>query len=570
MSTLIWENAKISSSGRPILMDEENDIIMENHVGLYSEKARLPSKQDGRLFLTNKRLIYVDNINTQGESVQLFLHNIDHIEYQSKFLKRSARLIIFLDKDSLAAEKEKDKTIEGYSNTGKNFLSTWICPICQASNETSRKFDDGSEVCENCGINIEFDMVKDNIEYLDTTPAPTVLTNPVDTSSSTTIACGKCTFLNHRYMKNCEMCGYKLKSKPKISIKNKLPSMINKNLNNINGQQNMIMPIFLQVSFRKSDGSLFAQATEKILNDLQLEITNKDVILNPNLKSINGVDVEPHEIVQIKTDKIDFVGINGLQKFRENQLLNNDILFNDALQDLNKLMSLANSIEKLYAKQKHLPSLNIHNKFNNIQHSTTNNKTNQEDDNLKNFINTKLIVDREKFYDKNLFLDEIAREIYEFAMFEFRDKNKNLLIPLIDFYVMYNKSMRIGNGLISPEELKSACRRFDKLNLNNLKLLKLNNRILCLATNDSITFIENEVIQLVNEQPGSDSFKITQLLNDKSTENELSTTPSNISNTDNIWTIGIINEILKICTDSGRLVIDKQTSGIYYFNNVYW
>lgn len=564
MSGFCWESAQIGSSGRPVLLEAESDVIMENHVGLYHEKARVESRQDGRLFLTNKRLIYVDNANTQTQSVQLFLQNIDHIEYQSKFLKRSARLIIFLDKNSHGRKQPQlDKGTANTKSACSQVVSTWSCPICQAANKTKGKFDEGSEICPLCGINIQFDMVKDNIQYTDTnTPTSTTIEQEEENDdlkkSDSTVPCDTCTFLNHKYMKYCEMCGSKLKS---TRTKIKLPSLIINSNNNNNGNKNDLLA-FLQISFRKSDGLLFAQATEKILNDLQLNLANSDILLNPNLKSINGVDIVPHEVVQIKTDRIDFVGINGLQKFRETQLLNNDILFNDALQDLNKLMSLANSIEKLYAKQKFTTSINN----NNIQDNSNNNSN---DNNVeKQIIHTNLIVDREKFYDKDLFLDEIAREIYEFAMFEFRDNNKNLLIPLIDFYVMYNKSMRIGNGLISPEELKLACQRFNKLNLNDLKLLKLNDRILCLATKDSINFIQNEIIQLLNEQPGSDSFQITQLLNNKSSTDHSYSKDSYSNN--NIWTIGIINEILKTCTDNGKLVIDKQTSGIYYFENTFW
>ena len=91
-----FQPVQIKNSGRPVLLNDEHDIIINDSVGLYQNNQRIKGKQNGRIFLTNKRLIYVDNLSPLDSSVSLDLNDIDSIDYQSRFLKRSSRLIIFL------------------------------------------------------------------------------------------------------------------------------------------------------------------------------------------------------------------------------------------------------------------------------------------------------------------------------------------------------------------------------------------------------------------------------------------------------------------------------------------
>lgn len=311
---------------------------------------------------------------------------------------------------------------------------------------------------------------------------------------------------------------------------------------------------FAQLSFRKSDGVLFSQATERALENI-LNKKNRH-IFNQNVVSVNGVDMTKEANGHDYDSSIPFIetslnriGIASLEKSRENQLLNNDILFNNALTDLNKLMSLATSIERLYKSS------------NMTMKKTT---TNFQDELIVNESKTKrplLILDREKFLNKELFLDEIAREIYEFTLSEFKDLNNDdnitnyMIITLVDLYAMYNKSMRIGTGLISPMEMREACERFEHLGLNELRLVKVNKRILCL-TSEKFDVVKDKLVDLIGENPGSDLLGLTQILSSHNSQSN--------------WTLGILMEVLQNCVDEGDLLIDKQLSGIYYYKNSCW
>lgn len=565
-----FQSVQIKNSGRPILSNDEHDIIINDAVGLYKDNQRIEDKQNGRIFLTNKRLIYVDNLSPLNSSVSLNLNDIDSIDYQSRLLKRSSRLIIFLISNKNNQVHNQSNLLNRSSSSSSSFLPSfsspnsicstteWICPICSATNVSDGKITLTSTnfpVCNNCGVQMDYNMTKDSVKYHINNITPTTDTN----KHKNGLSCPKCTFLNHSSMKYCEMCDTRLPQSQNI-ISSSSSSNNNHNNNNIDLQSSDI-PKYIQISFRRTDGSLFFEATKKALNDLKLD----NGTFNQNLASVNGIPVTQKNNISNSTfttltttpmpnTNIEFMGINGLERYKETQLLNNDILFNNALQDLNNLMSLANSIEDLYRLQnKNLSNNYISN---------------------KNIIETNLIIDREKFLNQDSFLNELSREIYDFAMLEFKDNeiNNNVLIPLIDFYAMYNKAMRIGTGLISPQELKEACQRFSKLGLNDLKLITLNKRILCLATNNSFDFIKKQILELLSKNPGLDILKLTQLLNDmadqhKSKLNNTSGSNNNNNTQNSVWTVSIIEEILQSCVNNGILVIDEDLSGVYYYTN---
>lgn len=522
-----WHFVEVTASGQPILRENEKDILIDQMVGLYHNKSKILNRQNGRIFLTSQRIIYVDDLLPTKNSLCLELDDIESLQYSSKFLKRSARLILFIKSSETRAIDD---------GTNENVTSLWTCPICMVTNETPGKFQENTDprpICVNCGVPADYEMTKDSIN-ISAEQKPEV-TKDVERDMN---ACPSCTFLNHPQISNCEICGARLPNSSSRRRGSKLShvfkdSRIHLELEHPNSDPSTN---FVQVSFRKSDGMLFGQATEKAVEDLRKAETIQ--LYNKNLVSVNGVPVsdENHaKAMPFLETKLSKIGIASLENSRETQLLKNDILFSSALTDLNKLMSLVNDIETLYTGHKA--------------------KLMGEDKWAQKPL---LIIDREKFCNKSLFLDEIAREIYEFAISEFKGNKEHLgyaMVTLVDLYAMYNKSMRIGTGLISPEEMRQACERFEQLHLQDLKLIRINGRVLCLASKDSFTFLKDKILELTGMQKGCDLLRLTQLLN---------------QDTSSPWTIGILTEVLQDSVEKGELVIDEQVSGIFYHKNVYW
>lgn len=533
-----WNFVETTSSGQPILRENEKDILIDQMVGLYHNKSKVLNRQKGRIFLTSQRIIYVDNLKPTKNSVSLELDDIESVEYSSKFLKRSARLILFM-------KNSDTQDIDGKSKReNSNSTSSWVCPICMITNETKGVFTENTDpppICVNCGVPADFEMTRASINISHPSSSENSSTEQKSSNaiSADQNSCPACTFINHPQISNCEVCGTRL---PNAKIRknhgqmNFKDSRVHFELEHpISKWKNQESMQFVQLSFRKSDGLLFAQATEKVLDDLKK--AEDSHIFNKNLVSINGVNVNNDDSKNLPflETKLSRIGIASLEKSRETQLLKNDILFTNALTDLNKLMSLVSDIEVLYTGHK--------------------NKLMGEEREIQKPL---LIIDREKFCNKSLFLDEIAREIYGFAISEFKDNKERLgyvMVTLVDLYAMYNKSMRIGTGLISPQEMREACARFEQLNLNELRLTKINGRVLCLSSNDSFDFLKRKILDLTESANGCDLLQLTQLLNE---------------GTSSSWTIGILMEVLQSCIDKGDLLIDQQVSGICYYKNYCW
>ncbi|SMN22701.1 similar to Saccharomyces cerevisiae YLR417W VPS36 Component of the ESCRT-II complex [Maudiozyma saulgeensis] len=516
-----WHHIEITASGRPILRENEKDIFIDYSVGLYDGKHRVPDKQNGRVFLTSQRVIYVDDQQPIECSVFLELDNIKSIDFSSSFLKRSARIIIFLNESSTIVNTDNKNS----KNKEKDIVSSWNCPICAHVNETKGKITENSSndlVCSNCGIPAEFSTITDSLAF------KTVK------QESNANECPSCTFINHPSLTNCELCGTRL-------IHSQMNQTRSKQRHHHQSRTTASKNEYVQLSFRKSDGSLFGQSLEAMLDKLRKrDVFNKDVV------SVNGVAVNENEIkkfqesfdsnhnIEVIKDKFNSIGISGLERSRENQLANNDILFNSALSDMNKLISLAHNIERLY-------------KGSNSDTTTSINKQQPS-----------LIIDRDKFLNKDLFLDEISRDIYEYAIAESRDnETNNIMITLVDLYAMYNKAMRIGTGFISPKEMREACERFEKLGLHELKLMKINSRILCICSQNSLNYVAAQIVNIVTQEPGSDILRVNQRL-----------TSSNDGKSN--WTTGVLTEILQYSVNEGSLVTDEQLTGIYYYKNKYW
>lgn len=539
-----WHFAEATLSGQPILRENEKDILIDQMVGLYHNKSKILNRQKGRIFLTSQRLIYIDDLKPAKNSLSLELSGIESVEFSSRFLRRSARLILFVKRaDDSQVIGPDGKAIDSHENC----ITTWVCPICMITNETKGEFTESTDpcpICINCGVAADYEMTKDSlsISHMNDFSKDDDLKNS-DSKNHDVNQCPACTFINHYQITNCEMCGTKLpNSKIRQGMDKKMTfkdSRVHFELENpiSNGKNvNDEVTNFLQISFRKSDGLLFTQATEKALNDLRKSELGS--IYNRNLASVNGVKVKDEVLTDLPLleTKLNKIGITSLEKSGETKLLNNDIIFNNALTDLNRLMALANDIERLYT--------GISPKLLGEQYQRGH--------------KPQLILDREKFYNKSLFLDEIAREVYEFVISEFKSEKERLgyvMVTLVDLYAMYNKSVRIGTGLISPQEMREACERFEQLGLKDLRLTKINGRVLCLASKNSFDFLKTKILEIVREYAGCDLLLLTQMLN---------------CDNPNSWTFGIITEILQNCIDQGDLVIDEQISGIHYYINNHW
>lgn len=246
-----------SSLGSHLLPDEEILSLCPS-VGLYFGSVKVPDYQDGTVYLTSHRIIYIDATDPRNRSGYLRLAQVKVTEYYAGFFKSSAKIILGVRLDDeeteaksraeLAKAQDEPSTLtlslgrlEGNfrqpalsssptSSAGQEGVrpssgvgERWICPVCSFSNISAGADDGVPEICQLCGVK------RDPTASTSAPPQPSQLLTAKPSSQSSTaiypdtgrshsetssqpkptgpeIACPSCTFFNHPSMSRCEIC----------------------------------------------------------------------------------------------------------------------------------------------------------------------------------------------------------------------------------------------------------------------------------------------------------------------------------------------------------------------------
>lgn len=253
-------DASNSSIGALLFHDEEV-VSLQDSIGLYDGKEKTLHQNNGTVYLTSHRLLYVDDLEPHRYSCSLDLSLVKQSEYYAGFLKSSPKITLTLAKpessgedvnasDGQQSQPQQRRSSPLSTQTDSAALSNtpsrdwrvnasaadstpsdagasnWVCAICGFSNASSRA------VCELCGVTKEPARPTPKRSVLperthpsqslgpDPFASPTKLSSPLQpvrtlgNSSSQAkqdgLACDICTFLNHPSMNKCEMCGSNL------------------------------------------------------------------------------------------------------------------------------------------------------------------------------------------------------------------------------------------------------------------------------------------------------------------------------------------------------------------------
>lgn len=253
-------DASNSSIGALLLQDEEV-VSLQDSIGLYDGKEKTLHQNNGTVYLTSHRLLYVDDLEPHRYSCSLDLSLVKQSEYYAGFLKSSPKITLTLAKPDNGAEATTDnlnlQQQQQQARSAGTSLQTnsaplsktpsrdwranapaadstpldasgynWICAICGFSNASTRS------VCELCGVtkeparstpkrNLHPSQLREaaRLDPFSSPAKPDSISKPQDNAAFTPtkkkddgIACDVCTFLNHPSMTKCEMCSSHLGS----------------------------------------------------------------------------------------------------------------------------------------------------------------------------------------------------------------------------------------------------------------------------------------------------------------------------------------------------------------------
>ncbi|CAF3510962.1 unnamed protein product [Fusarium graminearum] len=515
---MFLKHIDLTTALRPSYLPDEVLLFVQDNVGLYEGKFKLPNQQNGQVYLTSHRVCYVDKQEPRKHSVALDLKDVERHEFYAGFLKSSAKVTLIPKPpkrssyhsraiSNVSSSQRNASGSPGHSESGYRAppeppvtSATWVCTICSFSNPVPSNFDPTSAnahtplpPCLACGIKPSLAHVlkaaisgasnrpaasttidsplplrsaqsgsRPLSENLDQLPTPSLTDASNDSKSSASFQCPRCTFSNHPSLMTCEMCGGPL-------ISNNVPSPIQQSSASETLRTDSPGPVLdpskinkngsdapesVKISFRRGGEKIFYERLKGSMT--QRKWLLRDAPPAPNSRAADeGVSDATNGGSGGRTKG---VGIAGLEQLGLNMRKNNELLIGSAFEDLEALMSSAKEVIALaerFARQTNNGQGNA---------STEENAILAESASQLGLVTTKDIVGGGS--SESLYLSELARNLAEFLTDDSRGvlKKAGGIITLVDLWAMFNRA-RGGVELVSPADFEKAARLWSKLKL---------------------------------------------------------------------------------------------------------
>ncbi|ORY65160.1 EAP30/Vps36 family-domain-containing protein [Pseudomassariella vexata] len=517
----------LTTALRPSYLPDEVLLFVQDNVGLYEGKYKLPNLQNGQVYLTSHRICYVDKQEPRKHSVALDLKDVERYEFYAGFLKSSAKVTLVPKPPKRGSLQSRAAAVSSSpSNSGTTSplpssdgpfrspstgasqatAATWVCTICSFPNPVPSNFDPTTAnahtplpPCLACGIKPALTHVlKAAISNVTSrqmtatgssfgTPLPlrpgldssrnaaTELGDLVQTNSASTtpkpttpdtgagFQCPRCTFLNHPSLLSCEICGAPL-------ISHDVPPLP------VAHEQPRTDSPGPTLNFGKVTGLdnpdsvkiSFRNGGEKIFYErLKGSMTQRKWLLQeapPVPNSSSGTD-----------DGTGSLSRSGSGPGRTRKTAGIAGLEQMGLERRkNNEFAIANSfedLEALMASAKEIVALaeSFARQGNGGADSATSeaNALLAESASQLGLITTKDIVGGGSGSgSENLYLSELARNLAEFLTDDSRGvlKKAGGIISLVDLWAMFNRA-RGGVELVSPNDFEKAAQQWEKLKL---------------------------------------------------------------------------------------------------------
>lgn len=534
-----WTDVLVNKSNRPILVGDESIVFVQNNVGLYQGKAKIPDRQDGRVYLTNRRIVYLDN-KDHAKSLGLPLEHILRAAAVERFLRSSPKVKVFLRPDR---EPENAQHEPSFAKPTKH----WLCRICSYSNPTSAADTDDFVKCAACGIKSRLSEVKTSNSKIEESPDTTGYGNAVSPAQLKRGRCLVCTFINHPMLRFCEICGTELPAQSED------PQQLEENKKSshelgIEKEEYTDAEPYVKFSFRQGGNAAFYLHLQSMLEDQKWHRLQQTGAINENGRLLVE-EAAPDDAAPSK-----FFGIHGLERRGERQRQENELIINSSLLDFEQLMfkyqDLLHVSEALV--QSSLPELETASQNVNVPTVATNCVKSEPQ------------------------LQEIARQISEYLI-NFKLSKLSSIITVQDLYSSYNRHLVLSAGygtpLLGPAGFSKAISLMNDMNLpvilreyGKSGLIVLSHRETTeQASQDNILkfmrALELEFFEM------KFSIEITGLRDAQlilQFHHYSGCSASQVA--ENLgWSYNIAAEEISSCVEAGRVVIDQSLSGKFYF-----
>ncbi|KAK4188716.1 EAP30/Vps36 family-domain-containing protein [Podospora australis] len=511
----------LTTALRPSYLPDEDLLFVQDNVGLYEGKFKLPNQQNGQVYLTSHRVCYVDKAEPRKYSVALDLKDVERYEFYAGFLKSSPKITLIpkaTKRSSLQPRTPAHVSIPSRSGNSSPAhrpdgavrvspvepapvtTATWVCTICSFSNPVPSNFDPTTAnahtplpPCLACGIKPTLTHVlkaaisnatsrqpsspalytplpvrpRPNSEYAGAqaslSGSPTKLDAPPKSSDpEAAFQCPRCTFHNHPSLLSCEMCGGPLISHdlpPELTQKARADTdSPGPFLNSIAPAPGRDNLENIKLSFRRGGEKIFYERLKGSLTQRKWLLQGAPPIpKSSRAGETNGTD--PTSGVDGARPRPKLGGIAGLESRSQHIRKNNELVIGSAFEDLEALMASAKEIVALAETfARQVKGAG--------GSSASENALLAESASQLGLIATKDIVGGSSSGGESLYLSELARTLAEFLTDDRRGvlRKAGGIISLVDLWAMFNRA-RGGVELVSPADFEKAANLWEKLEL---------------------------------------------------------------------------------------------------------
>ncbi|KAJ4291814.1 Vacuolar protein-sorting-associated protein 36 [Kalmusia sp. IMI 367209] len=579
----------LTTALRPSLLPEETLLFVQDAVGLYEGKFKIPQYQNGQAYLTSHRVCYVDHSEPRQNSVAVFLKDVERPEFYAGFLKSSPKITLFpkplkhLSRGTPPAASNAPITPERRGSpapaAAPAVSATWVCPICSFSNPVPSNFDPATAnartplpPCLACGIKPPLiHVVKAAISALSNRqasglpaqgnngiPDPANPTSGNLTSSgSGSVPCPRCTFQNHPSLATCEMCG------------GPLGSVIDRRLDV--GQEitraespgpSLSTPLkdetvqSIKFSFRSGGEKIFYERLKNALVQRKWLLQSAPPIPKPRPASGSFEDAYSarSDTPAIDSERNKVVGIAGLERRGLEQRRNNEAMIGSAFEDLEALMTSAKEIIALAEQFSSQANLGTNG-------SSEASALASQSASALGLVTTKDMLGSGS---ESLYVSELSRNLAEWLTDDMRGilRKEGGIVTLVDLWAVFNRA-RGGVELVSPADFEKAARMWDKLKLP-VRLRQFKSGLLVVQGRDRTD--EKTIASLLTWLKELHSIPLaTEALWDVQMYGRGVTAQETAERFG--WSVGVATEELEMAEEAGALCREQGLDGIRFWEN---
>lgn len=567
-SLSVWQKVLVNKSNRPILNQGEHNVYIRDGIGLYQGRLKIKSYQNGRLYLTNKRIIWLDSLDKMLP-IAINVAELLKTEFVDGFLRSSPKVKAYL----LDTKSSSSTELSTPMNTGTSRVSVdggyraptpevtslnWVCVICLYSNQINSDADLSATLpaCVSCGIRPSHAQLERVLKEAEELSRDSTLYKPSPSLDS----CPKCTFVNHPSMRYCELCGTALRL-VSSSLMKKLQSLEGLSVASLVSENPMGLVLeekeeytnnapYVKFSFRKGgESEFYKHLIEQIQASQWMALEAKGGINGDATKVIQSRDQSPQK---------DLVGgIRGLEKLDEFKRKQNELILSLSLEDFEQLMYKAQDILRLA--------------------STFQSVLKPQRNAFEKDISTipPLIFNK----SSSLYHQELARHISEFLL-SCELTSMTSMITLQDLFASYNRflilSQGFGTELVTPRDLNRSLEFLEELNLPvRIKTYSSGLAVIARRAQD-LQGIHKAILQYTLHEENSFTYQKfrSELLAD--TDGYMrdkyrafhGLTVSQIADHYG-WSPAVCAEELDRCIEEQLLVVDENILGTFYFANIF-